>query len=158
MKLLRRLPNVRRIATVAVAAFFGIVGASSAQAFIHPGGLHNLTDFERMRTNVVAGNHPWIDDWQQLLRDLQSQSSWKPAAGANLGVSRQRADLDAHAAYQSVDGTDWFKVGSTNEPLSSSCSVGLAVTTGSRAKSITSMFDHVNFKSGSKVIVGQKRL
>jgi hypothetical protein len=70
-----------------------------AALFVHPGGLHTQADLERMRTNVLAGNHPWVDDWQQLLRDPQAQSDWKSAARANMGDSRQRADADAHAAY-----------------------------------------------------------
>jgi len=65
-----------------------------------------------MKTNVLAGNHPWIDDWQQLERDPQAQADWKPAARANLGASRQRADLDAHAAY--LNALRWYVSGETN--------------------------------------------
>ena len=52
-------------------AFVAVVCGKTAFAtsFVHPGGLHTLADLERMRTNVLAGNHPWIDGWQQLLRD-----------------------------------------------------------------------------------------
>jgi len=50
---------------------------------------------------------------------------------------------NAITGYQSVDGIDWFKAGSAELALSSSCLVGLAVTTGSHDKSITSIFDHV---------------
>lgn len=83
-----------------------------AQPFVHPGGLHTASDLERMRTNVQAGKHPWIDDWQRLQRDPQAQSTWKPAAQANLGASRQRADADAHAAY--LNTLRWCICGDTN--------------------------------------------
>ncbi|HZI31873.1 MAG TPA: hypothetical protein VFF11_06005, partial [Candidatus Binatia bacterium] len=53
---------------------------------------------------------------------------------------------DTFTSYQSVDGVNWFKVGSTQVALSSSCQVGLAAATGSRDSSITNMFDHVSFK------------
>lgn len=95
-------------------AFVAVVCGKTAFAtsFVHPGGLHTLADLERMRTNVLAGNHPWIDGWQQLLRDPQAQSNWKSAARANLGDSRQRADLDAHAAY--LNALRWYISGDTN--------------------------------------------
>lgn len=83
-----------------------------AQPFIHPGGLHTAADLERMKTNVLAENHPWIEDWQQLQRDPQAQSNWLPAARANMGDSRQRADADAHAAY--LNALRWCISGDTN--------------------------------------------
>ncbi|HEX9047889.1 MAG TPA: alginate lyase family protein [Verrucomicrobiae bacterium] len=95
-----------------LAAFFLTVNLAVARPFVHPGGLHTLADLDRMRTNVMAGNHPWIDDWQQLLRDPQAQAKWKPAATANLGDSRQHADLDAHAAY--LNALRWCISGDTN--------------------------------------------
>jgi len=91
---------------------FRFLGIGFAATFVHPGGLHTMADLERMKTNVLAGNHPWIDGWQQLLRDPQAQSTWKPAARANLGVSRQRADADAHAAY--LNALRWYISGDTN--------------------------------------------
>lgn len=87
-------------------------GSVVAQPLVHPGGLHTRADLERMRTNVLAGNSPWIDGWRELLRDPQAQSNWKPAARPNLGDSRQRADLDAHAAY--LNALRWYISGDTN--------------------------------------------
>ncbi len=84
----------------------------NARAFVHPGGLHTLTDLQRMKTNLMAGNHPWIDSWRELERDPQAQASWKPDARANMGDSRQRADLDAHAAY--LNTLRWCISGDTN--------------------------------------------
>jgi hypothetical protein len=83
-----------------------------AAPFVHPGGLHTREDLERMRTNVLAGNSPWIESWNQLLADPQAQANWKHSAQANMGVSRQRADLDAHAAY--LNALRWAISGDTN--------------------------------------------
>lgn len=94
------------------AVLFGIIGTLPARAFIHPGGLLTSADLQRMKSNVLAGNHPWIDDWNRLLADPQAQSRWKPAAQANMGVSRQRADEDAHAAY--LNTLRWYVSGDTN--------------------------------------------
>ena len=80
--------------------------------FVHPGGLHTLADLERMKTNVLAGNHPWIDDWNRLLTDRQAQGNYRSAPQANMGVSRQRADADAHAAY--LNALRWAISGDTN--------------------------------------------
>lgn len=92
--------------------FLGITDTSHAFPFVHPGGLHTLADLERMKTNVLAGNHPWIDDWNRLLTDPEAQSNWKPAPKANMGVNRQRADKDAHAAY--LNTLRWYISGDTN--------------------------------------------
>jgi hypothetical protein len=86
--------------------------AAWARPFVHPGGLQTAADLERMKTNVLAGNHPWIDDWQRLLADPQARSNWRPAAHANMGVSRQRADEDAHAAY--LNTLRWYVSGDTH--------------------------------------------
>ncbi len=90
-------------------ALWLILSVPSARAFEHPGGLHTLADLERMRTNVLAGNHPWIDDWQKLLKNPQAQANWRPDPRTG---SRQRADLDAHAAY--LNALRWYISGDTN--------------------------------------------
>lgn len=51
-----------------------------------------------MRNKVAAGEHPWIDDWNKLLRDPKSQSSYKAFPNGHM-ASRQRAQDDANAAY-----------------------------------------------------------
>lgn len=70
-----------------------------AQPFVHPGGLHNRADLDRMKARVAAGAHPWIDDWNKLIADPLAQDTYRPSPMANMGVSRQRASRDAHAAY-----------------------------------------------------------
>src|SRR5690348_9690543 len=77
-----------------------------AQPFAHPGGLHTLADLDRMKANVLAGNHPWIDDWNRLITDPQAQTSYGTHVQAKMGASRQNADLDAHAAY--LNALRWY--------------------------------------------------
>lgn len=97
---------------LAAAVLYGIIGTLPARAFIHPGGLLTLADLQRMKANVLAGNHPWIDDWNRLLKDPEAQANWQPDAHANMGFSRQRADEDAHAAY--LNTLRWCVSGDTN--------------------------------------------
>jgi regulation of enolase protein 1 (concanavalin A-like superfamily) len=77
----------------------------SAQ-FVHPGGLHTQADLDRMKTQVAAGAHPWIDDWNLLIADPLAQNTYTAAARANMGTNRQRADQDAHAAY--LNAIRWY--------------------------------------------------
>ncbi|HEX5398748.1 MAG TPA: alginate lyase family protein [Verrucomicrobiae bacterium] len=86
--------------------------AQFAGRFVHPGGLLTTADLQRIKTNVLAGNHPWIDDWNRLLKDPEAQSNWRSDAHANMGFSRQRADRDAHAAY--LNTLRWYVSGDTN--------------------------------------------
>jgi len=72
--------------------------ALAGSEFVHPGGLHTKADLDRMRAKVAAGEHPWIDDWNALLRDPKAQSNYKAAPNVHMG-SRQRAQNDANAAY-----------------------------------------------------------
>ena len=83
-----------------------------AQTFIHPGGLHTLADLNRMKTNVLAGNHPWIDDWNVLITDSQAQNNYAAAPTTDFGSNWQRADADAHAAY--LNALRWYISGDTN--------------------------------------------
>lgn len=93
-------------------AAIGILASARAQPFIHPGALHTLADLDRMKTNVLAGNHPWIDDWNLLITDSQAQTNYGTHVQANMGSSRQNADLDAHAAY--LNALRWYISGNAN--------------------------------------------
>lgn len=80
----------------------GLGGAATsalAQTFVHPGGLHTQADLDRMKTHVLAGDHPWIDSWNALIADSRATATYNPAPQANIGVNRQRASADAVAAY-----------------------------------------------------------
>jgi hypothetical protein len=81
-----------------------------AQPFVHPGGLHNQADLDRMKAKVAAGAHPWIDDWNLLIADPLAQHTYQAAPRPNMG-SRQRASQDAHAAY--LNTIRWYISGDT---------------------------------------------
>ena len=83
-----------------------------AHAFVHPGGLHTQADLDRMKAEVAAGAHPWIDDWNLLITDPLAQNTYTADALANLGSNRQRADQDAHAAY--LNAIRWYISGDTS--------------------------------------------
>jgi len=82
-----------------------------AQTFVHPGGLHTQADLDRMKTQVAAGAHPWIDDWNILIKDSRSRNTYNPTPLANLGDNRNQADFDAHAAY--LNALRWYISGDT---------------------------------------------
>lgn len=82
------------------------------QTFIHPGGLHTQADLNRMKTQVAAGAHPWIDDWNVLITDPEAQNTYVAKPQANMGSSRQQADNDAHAAY--LNAIRWYISGDTS--------------------------------------------
>jgi fibronectin type 3 domain-containing protein len=90
----------------------GFGPSAHGQPFVHPGGLLTMTDLNRMSNNVAAGNHPWIDDWNVLITDSQAQSNYSDHSTANMGSSRQNADLDAHAAF--LNTVRWYITGNTN--------------------------------------------
>jgi hypothetical protein len=87
--------------TLSAATLASVACGETAQAtkFVHPGGLHTLVDLERVKARVAAGDRPWIDSWNALIKDRKAQLSYEPAPRANMGASRQRAAADAVAAY-----------------------------------------------------------
>ncbi len=98
-------------ALAAMEALQPLVSTEAPLAFTHPGGLLTLTDLDRMKTQVAAGAHPWIDDWNVLITDSEAQYTYTAAAQANMGANRQRADADAHAAY--LNTIRWYISGDT---------------------------------------------
>jgi hypothetical protein len=85
---------------------------ATAQTFVHPGGLHTQTDLDRMKTQVAAAAHPWIDSWNALIVHPKAQNTYTAGAQANMGVSRQRASADAVAAY--LNALRWYISGDTS--------------------------------------------
>jgi len=81
-------------------------------AFVHPGGLHTTADLDRMKAKVAAGEHPWIDGWNRLITDPKAQNTYRASPQANMGVSRQRAQDDATAAY--LNTIRWYISGDTS--------------------------------------------
>src|SRR5690348_8705649 len=105
--------NHRRSAWLLIVVLVILMGQTvPVQAFLHPGGLLTLTDLDRMKTNVIAGNHPWIDDWNALTTEGYAQSNWVSHATADFNTSRQNADADAHAAY--LNTIRWYISGDAN--------------------------------------------
>ncbi len=88
------------------------VAPFAALAFQHPGGLHTLADLERMKTNVLAGNSPWLEGWNALITDSQAQSNYAHHATADFNANRQNADADAHAVY--LNTIRWYISGDVN--------------------------------------------
>lgn len=95
--------------------FLGFIQQISAQrTFIHPGGLHTVADLERMKTKVAANESPWIDGFNALVNSGRANSTWgaepHTSIGGNDGI-RQRAELDAHVAYNNT--LRWYITGDT---------------------------------------------
>ena len=70
----------------------------ASEKFVHPGGLHNKADLDRMKSKVAAREHPWIDGWEKFIADPKAQDTYRAAPRADT-PSRQRAQDDAAAMY-----------------------------------------------------------
>ena len=88
----------RTIGFLALVLVIGLSQTSSAQSFVHPGGLHTKADLDRMKAEVAAGAHPWIDGWNLFITDRKAQNTYRARPGANM-PSRQSAQDDATAMY-----------------------------------------------------------
>ncbi|WP_165877959.1 alginate lyase family protein [Pedobacter psychrotolerans] len=85
------------------------VSTSTVTTIVHPGMLHNATDFIRMSTNVNAGNQPWLDGWNKLVANHHSSATYiaRPVITIVRGTPANKAPenyilacQDAAAAYQ----------------------------------------------------------
>lgn len=92
-------PLIKKCARLLTLLILICSGFTASSQFTHPGGLHTQADLDRMKNQVAAGAHPWIDGWNALIQDSQAQTSYAAGPLANLGSNRQRASRDAHAAY-----------------------------------------------------------
>jgi autotransporter-associated beta strand protein len=91
--------------------------ATPARAFLHPGGLHTQTDFDRMAAKVAAGAHPWVDSYNQLTAVSEANLGWgwAPVGQIIRGVSPNnfaRSQKDALAIYYLA--LRWRITGDTN--------------------------------------------
>lgn len=76
-------------------------------SFKHPGLLQTANDFERIRTNLAAGNQPWTLAWEKLLESDYASATYEPDPAPTIyrgsdGVHAQNyAQLydDVAAAY-----------------------------------------------------------
>jgi regulation of enolase protein 1 (concanavalin A-like superfamily) len=93
--------------------FLSLSQSITAKPFVHPGGLHTITDLERMKAKVAAKEHPWIDGWNLLIEDPLAQYTYTAHPYSNIGGSgnRQQASKDAHAAY--LNTIRWYVTGDT---------------------------------------------
>lgn len=81
----------------------------SGGPFVHPGIVHTLGDLERMRTNVLAGNHPWFMGYTNMRADFHSSATY-PMAGPQTTIYRDAItgtlpndfQDDCGAAYQNA--------------------------------------------------------
>lgn len=94
--------------------------AAPPAAFVHPGGLHTRADLDRMKSKVAAGEHPWIDGWNLLVKDSKAQDNWRAQPSADMR-SRQRAQDDATAMYYNA--LRWYISGETKH---ADCAVRIA--------------------------------
>ncbi len=88
----------------------------SARTFVHPGALLSTEEIEKMKRVVQQGSGLQYDQWQALLADPRSQSTWRahgPTSdiGGSDGV-RQRASKDGVAAR--FNATIWQVTGDTS--------------------------------------------
>src|SRR5262245_57532910 len=95
--------GLRVRATIAFALALFIVQSASAQ-FVHPGGLHTATDFQRMSNKVAQAAHPWVDSYSQLTTVWMANLNmpWHPVPQiirGGTGNNYARSQDDALAIY-----------------------------------------------------------
>lgn len=79
--------------------------SQSSAPFIHPGILHTVADFERMRKAVQSGRQPIAAGFEKLRQHPLSSLSYAPHSfsteiGRNPNIHSGDFDSDASAAYQ----------------------------------------------------------
>ncbi|MBE9599814.1 RICIN domain-containing protein [Pedobacter sp. MC2016-24] len=81
--------------------------------FVHPGGVHNQADLNRMKTKVAANISPWIEGWNLMIADSKARNTYVANPSSNIGGSgiRQQAARDATAAYYNT--LRWHITGDT---------------------------------------------
>ncbi len=84
-------------------------GVHAAPAFVHPGVLHTMADFQRMRAMLAEQKEPWRSGFAMLQQAPHSQANWRvrgpfAAVVRDPRGSRRIAELeaDSNAAYQNA--------------------------------------------------------
>lgn len=97
--------------------FFSVslsVYSQAPSSFVHPGGLHTISDLERMKQKVLANEKPWIDGWNLMINDFKGKSTYVAKTFSDIGGKngeRQQAVRDADAAY--FNALQWYVTGNT---------------------------------------------
>ena len=55
-----------------------------ASSFVHPGALHTLADFDRMKAQVAQHAQPWTDGWGVLIKNSHASLNWTPRPQAMI--------------------------------------------------------------------------
>jgi len=99
--MIKVLRGIRAIlASLGIAAISLLaVPANADKPFIHPGGLQTMVDLNRIKTKVAAGEHPWIDSWNEFVKHSKAQTTYTAQPYENMDTNRQQASADANAAY-----------------------------------------------------------
>lgn len=79
MNAMRHAEQKKSELSILVLAIIGLGQAIFGQAFTHPGCLSQQADFTRMKSNVQAGRHPWIDSWNILTNNYHAQTNYVPS-------------------------------------------------------------------------------
>ena len=98
-----------RASTVLACLAFLLPQAMASESFVHPGGLHTQADLDRMKANVAAGEHPWVDSWTPFCAHPKAHSDYVASPLPNMDAHRQRASADAVAAY--MNAIRWYVSG-----------------------------------------------
>lgn len=81
--------TIKAASLVLPQAATGKGGVTTSDAFVHPGLLHTLADFDRMAQKVAAQAQPWYAGFQALTANGHTRLTWspRPAATVNRGGS-----------------------------------------------------------------------
>ncbi len=105
---LRTVVSASRLVIASLVVAISLFGSSrivQAQAFVHPGLLETNADFTRMAAKVAANEHPWVNSWNILINNPESQTTWTPNPapiiyrGGNYPQNYSQLYYDAAAAY-----------------------------------------------------------
>ncbi|HXE54571.1 MAG TPA: alginate lyase family protein, partial [Tepidisphaeraceae bacterium] len=88
--------------------------AGERRPFVHPGMLQNRAELDFMRAKVLAGQQPWKDAWDRLIRSRNSSLDFQPKPFAhvirgaynNPAIGSNEISASAAAAYSQA--IQWY--------------------------------------------------